>query len=199
MILDLYLDDPCGTGLIFCYEGGGGGGGGGGTRQQQTKPNPQPTNYNTFANCVKDVANNNSAAKAFHLDKSRVGNILLGSTTSAVIELGQDLSKLQAAASGRDAVGITVGYAAPSLAKSVIDSTTTVTSRVVVVRVVTAATSEGSVQAVSVATAKVAAQSLGGRLAGKALGLFGLATLGYDLFVATPVAVGACYESRGGF
>jgi RHS repeat-associated protein len=153
---------------------------------------------NTFANCVKNLANAGSVANAVGLGNSRVGNLLFGSTTGAAIQLGQDISNLNASGALSTGAGIAAGQAIPAIAKSAITNATTVTTRIVSIQSTLTVTSEEVAQTLSIETAQVASQSVLGKLATKALGAAGLITLGVDAIV-TAVAVGVCYNDRGGF
>jgi RHS repeat-associated protein len=144
----------------------------------------------TFANCVKTLANAGSVANALGLGNSKVGNLLLGSTTGSFIELGQDLSQANALRSAKDAAGIVAGQAIPALVSSGVRSATTVTTRIVAVR--------ATESTLTVTALTVTSRSLLGRLATKAISVVGLATLGVDAII-TYKAISACREDRGGF
>jgi uncharacterized protein RhaS with RHS repeats len=155
-------------------------------------------NPNTFANCVKNLANAGSVANALGLGNSRVGNLLFGSTTGSFIQLEQDLYNLNVSGALSTGAGIAAGQAIPAIAKSAVTNATTVTTRIVSIQSTLTVTSEELVQTLSVETAQVASQSVLGKLATKALGAAGWITLGVDVFV-TGVAVGVCRSDRHGF
>jgi hypothetical protein len=118
--------------------------------------------------------------------------------TSSLIQIGQDVSNSNFVGAAGEGVGIAIGLRGPTLLQNTINNATAVTIRLVSVQTVAVQTPNEIAMASTASVTRATSQSVGGFLAGKALGIFGLVTTGYDLLVGTPAAAIGCYASRHG-
>jgi hypothetical protein len=110
--------------------------------------------------------------------------------------LGQDISNGKPGSAANNAGSVAVSLYGTSVGQKMVNLATTSKTTVLSIEVVAIQTQTQTVVAVSATATQVTSQSLLGALGSKLLGVAGLATLGYDLLVATPAAAYGCSASR---